>query len=234
MKESNNEQLEQFRKNASEESLGLSSEDILKDIVSYVKSSKHLSSLQSVSIFDVGCGTGDLLCEFKKYLKDVSLTGCDYTDFKVLSDPSIEFFQHDCNKDLPTQTPQFDLVTSSEVIEHIENPRHFVRQLSSKLKKDGILIISTPNLESITSLLSFALRGYHSAFGGKAYPAHITAVGAYDLTNMINEASGLRVLNTHFVQNGRMPGMNVRWSSLFPFLKSKRFSDNYFIVAQKI
>jgi 2-polyprenyl-3-methyl-5-hydroxy-6-metoxy-1,4-benzoquinol methylase len=230
----NTEELEKFRKNASEESLGLSSEDILEDIISYVKHSKSLLSLQTVNIFDVGCGTGDLLCEFKKHLKNATLTGCDYTDFKTLSDPSINFFQHDCNKDLPLETPEFDLVTSSEVIEHIENPRHFVRQLSSKLKKGGILIISTPNLESITSLLSFSLRGYHSAFGGKAYPAHITAVGAYDLTNMINETNQLKVLETHFVQNGRMPGMNVRWSSLFPFLKSKRFSDNYFIVAQKI
>lgn len=233
MKE-NTDHLDSFRKNASEESLGLSSEEILQDIVSYVKSSHYLKSLEKVDIFDVGCGTGDLLCEFKKHLNNASLSGCDYTDFKTLSDPSISFFQHDCNQDLPQDNKTFDLVTSSEVIEHIENPRHFVRQLTSKLKDGGIMIISTPNLDSITSILSFSMRGYHSSFGGRAYPAHITPVGVYDLTNMIHETKKLKILKTHFVQNGRMPGLNMRWSGLLPFIKSKRLSDNYFIVAQKI
>jgi len=40
---------------------------------------------------------------------------------------------------------KFDNIVAGEIIEHLENPYEFVRILKSCLKKDGRLILSTPN-----------------------------------------------------------------------------------------
>ena len=43
-----------------------------------------------------------------------------------------------------TGVSQFDVITSFEVLEHLENPKKFLAGLSRLLKKDGALVISVP------------------------------------------------------------------------------------------
>ncbi|MCF8060057.1 MAG: class I SAM-dependent methyltransferase [Bacteriovoracaceae bacterium] len=220
-------EIDAFRKKASLESAGSSSDKILDSFIE--KISRYMSG--EMSLIDIGCGQGSLLRKVHNLFPKASLTGVDYTNFE---DYSFPFFQHDCNKDFSSNFSEYDIVLASEVIEHLENPRHFLRQLTKITRSGGYIIISTPNLESITSLISFIIRGYHSAFGGRSYPAHITPVGVHDLTNMINEINGLNLLEIEFVANGRMPGISILWQNIIPFLIGKRFSDNYVVVIKKI
>ena len=221
--------LEKTRSHSSLLSLGSSSEQILNSVIETIQKLK----IKQPRIFDVGCGQGELLGKLQNILNPIETVGCDYSNFESENRPKFTFFQHDCNLKLPNEDNSFDLVTSSEVIEHLENPRHFVRELGRVTKLNGYIVISTPNLESYTSIICFFVRGYHSAFGGKAYPAHITAVGAYDLANIIKEVSGLTLIETKFIPNGRIPGLKYYWHRLFPWLKGKRFSDNYLMVIKK-
>jgi 2-polyprenyl-6-hydroxyphenyl methylase/3-demethylubiquinone-9 3-methyltransferase len=48
---------------------------------------------------------------------------------------------------------QFDLITSMEVIEHVADPAAFVGALAKRLAPDGLLILSTPNLTSLSRLM---------------------------------------------------------------------------------
>ena len=45
-------------------------------------------------------------------------------------------------------------------MEHLENPWHLVREANRVLKTQGTLILTTPNILSIRSRLSYLLRGY--------------------------------------------------------------------------
>jgi 2-polyprenyl-3-methyl-5-hydroxy-6-metoxy-1,4-benzoquinol methylase len=56
----------------------------------------------------------------------------------------IKFFVCDVQKAIPLKE-QFDLIICFEVIEHLEDPLKAIKNLRDKLKKDGILICSTPN-----------------------------------------------------------------------------------------
>jgi len=57
----------------------------------------------------------------------------------------IEFILADAAK-LPFEDDIFDIVVSFETIEHLDDQEKFLREIKRVLKKDGLLIISTPNV----------------------------------------------------------------------------------------
>ena len=130
-------------------------------------------------------------------------------------------------------TEKFDLITCTEVIEHLENPRLFLREIEKITAHGGKIIMTTPNPYSFLSLLSYTIKGYHSSFGPKDYPAHISPLSPYQLTNMISEIHGLSIEKLSYIPNGRIPGTGIRYTKLLPFLTGKRFSDNYCCVIRK-
>jgi 2-polyprenyl-6-hydroxyphenyl methylase/3-demethylubiquinone-9 3-methyltransferase len=54
-------------------------------------------------------------------------------------------------------TGRYDLVTSLEVIEHVNEPRAFVQGLADALSDDGLLILSTPNRTAMSRLMMIVI-----------------------------------------------------------------------------
>jgi SAM-dependent methyltransferase len=61
---------------------------------------------------------------------------------------------------------QYDLICALEIIEHVENPAQMLRSISGVMQEGGILILSTPNVESAQARLEWLLRGCPYAFSG--------------------------------------------------------------------
>jgi SAM-dependent methyltransferase len=51
----------------------------------------------------------------------------------------------------------FDAIFLGDVIEHVTSPRDFIKECTRILKKDGVLVISTPNLDCFWSQSTFLL-----------------------------------------------------------------------------
>lgn len=110
-------------------------------------------------VLDLASGQG-YLAEKLDHLGFTNIYTADITDknFK-LNKLKFNFRQVDANSALPYKTSQFDVVISSETIEHLENPRGFMREVRRILKPGGLFILSTPAIENIVSRLYFLLTG---------------------------------------------------------------------------
>lgn len=70
----------------------------------------------------------------------------------------------DLNQPWALEDGSFDCVASIEAVEHLENPWHLIREANRVLKNQGTLIVTTPNILSIQSRLSYLLYGYPNYF----------------------------------------------------------------------
>jgi 2-polyprenyl-6-hydroxyphenyl methylase/3-demethylubiquinone-9 3-methyltransferase len=104
---------------------------------------------------DLGCGAG-LLCEPLARL-GAKVTGIDAAPENIVAAEA-----HAALSGLPiTYRPgsiaaigdaSFDLVTSLEVIEHVDDPASFIRGLAGALAPGGLMILSTPNRTPLSRL----------------------------------------------------------------------------------
>jgi len=131
----------------------------------------------------------------------------------------------DLNRTIPFKDEYFDTIISLEVIEHIENPRHFFRECYRLLKPGGELILSTPNNSCLTARLSFFFRGSFPFFSDQLYPMHITALTKRDLI-LISRETKFEKSTILYTDSGRMPKLNINWQDIFPGLRGELFSDN--------
>lgn len=107
---------------------------------------------------------GSLFGMFTKVLQDHGFThihALDFVDVMKLSDPhNVTFHEVDFNKDIfPYPDQYFDGVTAWGVMEHMENPYHFGREVHRVLKNDHYFIMALPSLFHFWSRLVFFATG---------------------------------------------------------------------------
>jgi 2-polyprenyl-3-methyl-5-hydroxy-6-metoxy-1,4-benzoquinol methylase len=206
-------------------SQGQSNEAIYSSVVKSIGS-------RTGKIVDVGCGQGG----FQRYLDlaDREYIGVDIVRYPGFPDSS-KFIQSDldrCEINLPDNYAE--VVCSIETIEHLENPRAFMRELHRITAPGGMIIVTTPNQISLLSKLTLVFKNQFNAFQATpgCYPAHITALLEIDLIRIATECQ-LADIQIHYTNHGRIPGGKQPWPNSLGF-KGKLFSDNVILAASKI
>lgn len=208
------------------QSLGGSSDPV------YQMVAKALNQLNSGGILvDVGCGSGKLW-SFVSDRVD-RYFGVDVIRYDGLPE-AIEFIPFDLDSGKVSLFEGIaDIVCAVEVIEHLENPRAFVRELVRLVKPGGFVIVTTPNQLSLLSKLTFILKNQFNAFqeAPGLYPAHITALLEIDLIRIFTE-SGLNDIQINYSNVGRMPFTPWHWPKSLG-LGGQSFSDNILCMGLK-
>lgn len=120
--------------------------------------------MNKVSYLDIGAGSGDLLKLLTSKIATIS-HACDYHTERFKID-GVPIENVNLNTDnLPYSDNSFDLVTCSEVIEHVENYRQVLREAKRVLKKGGLLILTTPNVLNMKSRIRYFCTGFYNLFG---------------------------------------------------------------------
>ena len=85
---------------------------------------------------DIGAGRGELISKFRKRFGAES-AACDYTD-RLMELPGQKVDIANLNHDpLPYPDERFDVVTATEVIEHLEDFRRVTREIYRVLRPGG-------------------------------------------------------------------------------------------------
>ena len=103
-----------------------------------------------VMLLDCGCWDGTNTKKFGNIVGTKNLYGIELNQNKAKesSKKGIKAKIGDLNKRFGYSSNYFDAVTAYHVIEHLVNVRLFVSELHRVLKKDGYVLIGTPNLAS--------------------------------------------------------------------------------------
>jgi len=97
--------------------------------------------------------------------KELTSAAWEYFPADLFTTPPIQTFKRvDLNERLPYDDDFFDYAACLEGLEHIENYHHALREFYRILKRDGILLISTPNPLNVKSRLRFLLLGTFYGF----------------------------------------------------------------------
>jgi len=124
---------------------------------------------------DLGAGSGALAVRLRQMHWDVLAVDRDAARFHA----DVPFIQADLDQpDFATRLGEhvFDLVTSVEVIEHLENPIGFLRNVGRLLRPAGIAVITTPNVDSAPARVKFLLRGKLRFLGDARDDTHISPI----------------------------------------------------------
>jgi 2-polyprenyl-3-methyl-5-hydroxy-6-metoxy-1,4-benzoquinol methylase len=181
------------------------------------------------SLLDAGCGTGDLWRLVSARFS--SCTGVDAVRYPGLPD-DVAFVAANLDGALPLDDASVDTAAAIEVIEHLENPRAFVRELARVTKPGGWIVLTTPNQLSALSLLCLAAKGAFVAFQDRDYPAHRTALLEIDLRRIVAEA-GLDDVAVEYTRWGRLPLTPWHYPAPIAALAPRLFSDNVAIVGRR-
>ena len=133
---------------------------------------KYLELLLNLSggkLLDLGTGCGSI--SFLSKQLGWNVTASDYSD-DLFNIKDIKFEKADYNFTFPFKDNEFDCITSKQVIEHLENPQHFIREVFRILNKKGTFIFSTPNIVSIHSRLVFYRTGFLKFFEESGWSEH--------------------------------------------------------------
>lgn len=183
---------------------------------------------------DFGAGQGGfagLLAQAGLYR---TVTAADLMPRPAALPAAIGWIQADLNDRLPLPDASCDVIAALEVIEHLENPRAMLRDCFRLLRPGGLLLVTTPNNESLRSQVNLLCRGHFAAFGPDSYPAHITPLLRIDLLRASQEAG---FVDQHFAwsNHGTIPGLpRYRWQSLAgAAARGRLFSDNLMMVGRR-
>jgi len=178
----------------------------LHDLLSLLHKSQHHN------ILDLGCGNGYLvnyLVEqgYNAYGTDASAEGISIARQK---NPD-RFFVQDLSSDsLPEQLQNiaFDIIITTEVIEHLYNPEAFILFCKKQLKKGGELVVSTPYHGYLKNLVLSIFNKWDSHMDPLWLGGHIKLWSKKTLSLALSNA-GFTV--TSFKGNGRWPYL---WKSM--------------------
>ena len=143
-------------------------------------------NLENKNVLDVGCG-GGLLCE-AMFDQGAIVTGIDAAGpgievAKIHSqknNKNIDYFEKTAEELITEKKNYYDVVTCLEVLEHVPDPGHLVKNCVDLLKPGGFLFLSTINKNP---------RSWVTAIVGAEYIFNILPKGTHEFSKFIKPSS---------------------------------------------
>jgi 2-polyprenyl-3-methyl-5-hydroxy-6-metoxy-1,4-benzoquinol methylase len=132
-------------------------------------------ALPGMRAADLGTGPGAMAARLRTFQCDVLAVDRNLDGFEG----GVPHLLVDLNKpDFASEIGrrQFGLVTAIEVIEHVENPIAFLRNVGALLAPGGVAALTTPNVDSLPARVKFLLAGKIRTMDEYSEPTHISPI----------------------------------------------------------
>jgi 2-polyprenyl-3-methyl-5-hydroxy-6-metoxy-1,4-benzoquinol methylase len=187
-------------------------------------------------MLDIGCGQGlfGVLCKEKtgcivhgiELVKEIGYIAQQHLDKVLVGDANLMLQQLEGEK--------YDLITMTDVIEHILYPEDFITELKKYLTNDGKILFSIPNFRYIGNLYEIIVKkDFKYRESGILDKTHITFFTEKSFSETLN-----RLDFDIIFKQGIHPSNSFKAKLLMPFIKILRHGDIYpfqfvFIVKSK-
>ena len=220
---------------------------IYKNLLSWLKwyNNSQANPSDCISILDFGCSTGSLLSLvnsfYLKFYKNLTtkLVGIDVST-KLLESasqkvPSATFLLNPSST-INCEDNSFDIIISTQVLEHVPDPDATIKEFKRILKPRGLLYFACPNAASLGSWYKGRL--WHS--NPYVFPEHISILSFYDYRNLLIKHD-LQILKdgTSGFGNSSNSGLYIRSSlskiflALFGTMLNWPCGESYYCAATK-
>ncbi len=183
---------------------------------------------------DLGAGPGAMAARLRALGCEVLAVDRDANGFEAqVPHISLDFDQLNFASQLGLGS--FGLITAIEVIEHVESPINFLRNISHLLGPGGVAVLTTPNVDSLPARSTFLLKGKIRMMDEHSEPTHISPVFFDLLQRQFLPRAGLR-LREHLVfpPNGyQLTRKPIAWTlrlASFVFSGEALLGDNHVFV----
>ena len=181
---------------------------------------KILRELSPKRILDIGSGNGALCADLTNNGYEIVGMEYDTKGYQIAKKehPSIKFYNYGVQNDpseLLKSERVFDVVVSTEVIEHLYSPHQLVQYAAKVLKEDGLLIISTPYNGYLKNLVLSLLDDWDHHLNPLWHGGHIKFWSRKTLTKLLAE-NKYEVIK--FTGAGRAPYL---WRSMILVARKK-------------
>ena len=129
------------------------------ELIKYLKKFQY----KKLDCLDIACGKGAFTQQLLDFHTNLTID-CNDIDKENLAKGYRNFYNIDLNSSFEFDK-KYDVIFDVEIIEHLENPFLFIKQIKKHLKKDGIIFLSTPNVNSFFDRIYYFFTGYPYYFG---------------------------------------------------------------------
>ena len=150
------------------------------------------------TVLDLGGGSGAMTAR----LRDRGYAA-ELADLNPPPSPGVSCYTVDLNEPFDASSfggDSYDAVVACEVIEHLENPRGFIRGVRRLLRQEGILVLTTPNVVDVDSRRLLLTKGELWLFRrGTLFSTGHLSILPYWLLQEIFRTEGWTIRETRFI-----------------------------------